>query len=74
MLLRIFLFIIGVLISSLSLMFLILYSNLFNMGYNFFEYLNFISKRIECLMLFIGILLIIVSMYKRKEKNNDFYL
>lgn len=74
MLLRIFLFITGILLTSLSLTAIILYLNLLNMGYSFMEYVNFISIRFECLLMFLGIALIIISLLKRKEKKNDIYL
>lgn len=71
---KFFIFIIGILLTSLSITSIILYLNLLNMGYSFIEYVNFISMRFECLALFLGVLLIIVAMWKRKEKNNDIYL
>lgn len=74
MLSRIFLFITGILLTSLSLTAIILYLNLLNMGYSFMEYVNFISIRFECLLMFLGIALIIISLLKRKEKKNDIYL
>ena len=74
MILKIFLFLMGILIKSLSLMFIIMYLNLINMGFTLLDYLYFIITRFECLMIIIGIILIIISMYKRKDSNNDIYL
>lgn len=75
MIIKIFLFILGIIITSLSSMFIIMYANLLTMGYTISEYLFFILRRLECLIIIIGIILIIISLYKRKEKNkNDFYL
>ncbi len=71
---RVFLFILGVILCASSLCFIILYLNLISMGYTFSNYVNFIIKRIECWNLIIGILLIIISMIKRKEHNYDLYL
>ena len=47
-------------------MFIIMYLNLINMGYSFFDFFYFIIKRIECLMFFLGIILIVVSMNLKK--------
>lgn len=66
MLFKIFLFISGILLTSISLMFVIMYLNLINMGYSFFDFFYFIIKRIECLMFFLGIILIVVSMNIKK--------
>lgn len=68
MLLRYFIFLLGIILTSIGLAFGIIYLNLLNMGYSFSLYVNFISRRLECHMFFIGILLILLSMYKRKEK------
>lgn len=74
MLSRIILFSFGIILSSSALAFIILYLNLINMGYTFINYVNFIIRRFECWNLIIGILLIIISMIKRKEKNYDIYI
>lgn len=74
MLTRIFLFIFGIILTSSALTFIILYLNLINMGYTFNNYVNFIIKRFECWNLVIGILFILISMIKRKEKKYDIYL
>lgn len=74
MLLKIFIFIVGILLTSLSLASSILYLNLLNMGYSFMEYVNFISVRFECLAFILGIILIIISMKKKKGKKNDIYI
>lgn len=74
MLLKIVMFILGIIITSISLMFIIMYLNLCIMGYTFFEYLNFISKEPACFMIILGILLIALSMYRRKGKINDIHI
>jgi len=58
-------FLIGVILISLSLTFMILYLNLLTIGFNFFEYLVFIFKRLECLLIIPGIISLLVS-YKSK--------
>ena len=58
---RIFIFLIGFGLTTIGLVYLILYLNLFAFGYNFFDYVNFIIRRIECLNTIIGITLILIS-------------
>lgn len=65
MLKRIVCFILGIILTSYSLMFIIIYINLIKMGYSFIEYIKYIFTRIECLLIILGIILIIVSFKKR---------
>lgn len=57
---------IGIFLVSLSLMFLILYLNLFTIGYTFFEYLGYVASKVECLGGILGIILIVGSFKKGK--------
>lgn len=59
---KLFLFLIGFGLTTIGFVYNILYLNLFNFGYNFFEYVNFIIRRIECLNTILGIFLIIISL------------
>lgn len=68
MLMRILIFLIGIILTSISLCFLIIYLNLFNMGYSFCEYVNFIIRRFEIICIIPGLFCLIISMIKRKEK------
>ena len=63
MFLRIITFIIGVLLNVIGLVCIIIYLNLLTNGYTFLEYVNFIIRRIECISLLIGIILIFLSIY-----------
>lgn len=63
MLLRIFLFLIGFGLTVIGCVFSISYLNLLTLGYNFMEYVNFITRRIECLYAVIGIILIILTIF-----------
>jgi hypothetical protein len=54
----IFLFGFGLTIIILS--YIIMYLNLLTLGYNFLEYVNFISRRFECMNFFIGTLLMLI--------------
>ena len=61
MIFRISIFLIGFGLTTIGLMYIILYLNLINIGYNFLEYVNFIIRRIECLNAIIGIILMILA-------------
>lgn len=58
---KFFLFLIGFGLTTIGSVYIICYLNLLNIGYNFFEYVNFIIRRIECLNVFFGIILMILS-------------
>jgi hypothetical protein len=61
----------GIFISSIGLSFIILYTNLFTLGYSFFDFVKFIITRFECLLFFLGIIIILFSM---KERINNVLL
>lgn len=63
MLTRIFIFLLGYALTVIGLIYAISYLNLIAIGYNFFEYVNFIIRRIECLYTLFGIILILLSIY-----------
>ena len=58
---------VGILITSYSLMFIIIYLNLLNMNYSLIDYILYILTHIECLIIFLGIILIIISLRKEKK-------
>ena len=58
---KIFIFLIGFGFTTIGLVYMILYLNIFTFGYNFFDYVNFIIRRIECLNTAIGTILILIS-------------
>lgn len=64
---RTFLFLFGFGLSVISLSYIIIYLNLLTMGYNFLEYVNFIIRRIECLNLIIGLLMIFIILGGKNE-------
>lgn len=68
MLLRVMIFLLGVIMCSIGVTFIIIYLNLLNMGYSFWNYVNFIIRRLECLSFFIGIAMMYMSRFKRKGK------
>ena len=62
------LFIIGFIFMVFGLFFIILYLNLLVIGYSFLEFVYFIIRSIYCDLFFVGIILIIISL-ERKKKN-----
>lgn len=64
---RLLLYILGVIIISFSLSFAIIYLNLLNLGYSFIDYVNFIIRRFEVNSIIIGIFLIFLALRKGKK-------
>lgn len=61
--LKSFLFLFGFGLMIISMSYIIIYLNLLTIGYNFLDYVYFITRRLECLNLLTGILLIIISTF-----------
>ncbi len=61
MIIRIFTFLIGFGLTTIGCVYIVSYLNLFSFGYNFIEYVNFITRRIECLNALVGIILMVLS-------------
>lgn len=59
---------IGILMSSIGLMFIYLYINLLTIGYSFWNFVKFISTRFECLLFLFGIVVIFLGI-ERWLKN-----
>lgn len=73
MTLRFLIFLSGFGLCVIGLSYVILYLNLLSIGYNFFEYVKFIIRRVECLNLLFGILLMLISIFFKGGKN-ELYL
>ena len=58
---RVFLFLLGFGLTTIGFVYIISYLNLLTIGYNFFQYVNFIIRRIECLNAIIGIIIMTIS-------------
>ena len=72
---RFFLFLLGFGLTTIGFVYIICYLNLFSIGYNFLQYVNFIIRRIECLNAPIGIIIMILSLsVKRKDETYELYL
>lgn len=71
---RVFFFLIGFGFTVMGCSFIILYLNLTTMGYNFINYVNFISRRIECYFSIIGLIIMFFSIWIKGDKKNELYL
>lgn len=69
MLKRIIYFILGIIITSSALMYIVIYLNLLRMGYSMLDYVKYVLSSIECTKIFIGIILIILSLKKGRKMN-----
>ena len=70
---KIFMFLTGIVFTVVGFTFIIIYSNLMSMGLGFVEYLKYICTKFECLIGIVGIVLILISLY-RKEDRYGIYL
>lgn len=69
MLVRVFIFLTGFGLSVVGCIFIISYLNLLTIGYNFLEYVNFISRQLECLYFIVGIILMMITTILKGEKD-----
>ena len=60
---RIALFLLGFGLSIIGCIYIITYLNYLVIGYTFLEYLKICFTRIECLLLFLGIILICIALF-----------
>ena len=74
MIFRIFMFLIGFGLSVIGSIYIISYLNLLSMGYNFLDYVNFIIRRFECIILPLGLLLISLTIFIPGGNKNELYL
>lgn len=71
---RVFFFLVGFGFTIIGCSFIILYLNLTTIGYNFVNYVNFITRRIECYFSIIGIVIMTLSICIKGDKKDEFYL
>ena len=71
---RIFFFLLGFGLMTIGFVYIILYLNILNLGYNFSYYVNFISRRIECYFSIIGFIILNLSIYIKGDKKYGLYL
>ena len=66
---RIFFFLVGFAMTVLGSTFMVLYLNLITIGYSFKEYVNFIIRRAEIYYLFVGLIIIFLTLTLGGNKN-----
>ncbi|MDD2518666.1 MAG: hypothetical protein PHI05_01425 [Bacilli bacterium] len=71
---RIFFFLLGFGLTIIGCVYIISYLNLMTIGYNFYEYVNFIIRRIECFYAVIGLIIIFASIYIPGGEKNELYI
>ena len=72
--LRVFFFMFGFGLMVVGFTYVILYLNLLTIGYNFYEYVNFIFSRFECYLIFVGFIILILSLFIKGGYNYVFYI
>ena len=58
---------IGYIFMVVGFTYILMYTNLFSFGYDFYEYFNYISTRYECYLFLIGLIMIVISLFRRKK-------
>lgn len=53
--------ILGILLTSIGIIYIISYLNLLTIGYNLYDYILFIIKKLECLITILGITILIIN-------------
>jgi len=72
--LRIFFFLFGFGLMVVGFTYIILYLNLLTFGYNFLDYVNFIYSRVECYFVIIGLIILVLSIFIKGEKEYELYI
>ena len=55
---KIMYFLLGIILISISTIFFLMYTNLINIGYSLLDYILYCLKRIECLLIIPGIIIL----------------
>lgn len=74
MLIRIFFFLTGFGLTVVGFVYVIAYLNLLTIGYNFYEYVNFIIRQTECLYTLIGIIIMLICIFIPGGKKDELYI
>ena len=69
---RFFFFLVGFGLTLIGCIYIIIYLNLTTIGYNFYEYVNFIIRKPECLIALLGFVIMFLSI--PKEDKNDLHI
>ena len=68
--LRFIIFLVGFGFSVVGFIYIIAYLNYLSIGYSFVDYLKTISTKFECLIAFIGIILINIAIFMKGDVND----
>lgn len=71
---RLFFFLIGFGLTIIGFVYIIMYLNLITIGYNFLEYVNFICSSVECYFVIIGLIILVLSIFIKGEKEYELYI
>lgn len=71
---RLFFLLLGFGLTVIGCVYIISYLNLLTIGYNFMEYVNFISRRLECMYALVGIIIIVLSIMLPGGKTYELHL
>lgn len=74
MLARVIFFLIGFGFTVIGFVFIISYLNLMTIGYNFLEYVNFISRQIECLYAVFGLIIMSLTIFIPRRRKDELYI
>ena len=66
---RIYLLLVGIIISSVNLFFMLLYISIINSGYSLFYFFKYLLTHLEIYLFLIGIFMIFLSIKERKKIN-----
>ena len=69
---RFFFFLVGFGLTLIGCIYIIIYLNLTTIGYNFYEYVNFIIRKPEFLIAFLDFVIMFLSI--PKEDKNDLHI
>lgn len=71
---RILLYILGIILTSIGLFFIIIYLNLLTIGYSFSDYVNFIIRRPEFYYLIVGFIILTLTIILSGGEKYELYL
>ncbi len=70
MIARLVSFLIGFIFMIIGFAYFIIYINLLSFGYTIYEYLEYCISRYECLLLVIGFIIILITVFRKGKKND----
>lgn len=66
---RVFRFILELVLTVIGFSYILIYLNLLVMGYSVKDYMYYIFSKIECIIFFIGYIAILIELYFRRRKH-----